>query len=416
VGLLLLVAGLAGARVALAAGLQQPGATRSRWRLAGRNVAAGGNRSLLVMGLLASATFIVVAVAANTRDLSRLDPTDTASGTGGFTLRAEASVPLPFDPATPAGREKLGFAAADEALLADCTIFSLRASPGEDISCLNIARPQHPRLLGVPDSLIARGGFTLRTTGPGEWALLTRPDQSGAVPTFGDADSVRWSLHSGLGQAYELTGVAPPVTLRFAGLVSGSIFARELLVSEANLRRLYPSVDRPSVLLIETPRGREAAVAEVLRRQLGQLGVEVRPTGEILNDFLRVQNTYLAMFLALGALGVMLGTVGLVLVMQRSALERRGELALLVATGWTPARLGRLLLAEFAGLLLAGLLLGVLCALVAVGPQLAAATSAVNWPSLLSVVSIIALTGVLAAWRVARQTCQADLIGALRAD
>ena len=38
-------------------------------------------------------------------------------------------------------------------------VYSLRVAAGEDASCLNLYRPTQPRVLGVPESLIERGGF-----------------------------------------------------------------------------------------------------------------------------------------------------------------------------------------------------------------------------------------------------------------
>ena len=418
-GFLLLVAGLTGARLVLGKLLRVPGATRSLGCLAARNAAAQVGRSLLVLGLLASATFVLVAVATNARDLTHLDPTRQDSGTGGFTLRAVASVPLPADPSTAAGRANLGFSPEDEQELRGAEIVSFLASPGDDISCLNLSRPTQPRLLGVSDSMVERDGFRLATkTRPqpeNPWTLLdVEPGEGHALPAFGDASSVQWTLHSGLGKQYELQTPGGRAQLEFAGLLQGSIFQSELLVSEASFRRLYPSVTRPGYFLVACAPDREQAVAEVLRRTLGDYGVEVRSTREILQSFLGVQNAYLAMFLALGGVGLMLGTVGLAILLLRTALERRGQFALLISTGLSSGRLAGLLLLEHAGLLLAGLVWGTLAALVAVAPQLASAAAAVNWGALTVVLSGILGVGLLTCAIAVRSVLSGRLIAALR--
>ena len=51
-----------------------------------------------------------------------------------------------------------------------------------------------------------------------------------------------------------------------------------------------------------------------------------------------MENTYLSTFQTLGALGLLLGTVGLAAVLLRNALERRRELALLRAVGYRRRR------------------------------------------------------------------------------
>lgn len=426
IGCALLVAGLAAARLALDRSLAQRGASRSLHgeratsslaRLAVRNAATGGGRSLLVVGLLACATFVIVAVAANTRDFSRLDVSRKDSGAGGFSLLATSSVPLSFDPATPAGRAHLGFPPEDEAALQGTQIISLLASHGEDISCLNLTRPTTPRLLAVPPALIQRAGFTILTP-PGAkpanpWTLLNQGTSE--TPAFGDADSVRWTLHSDLGQVFEMPGPdARPLKLAFAGLLSGSIFQSDLLVGEAAFRRLFPGVSGPSVFLISTPPGKQQQVAQALRRNLGDLGVQVRSTREILNEYTRVQNTYLGMFLALGGLGLLLGTVGLATVVLRSAYERRAELALMSATGFSGGRVAGLLLLENLGLLLAGLLCGLLTALVAVGPQMASSQTRVNWPALGTVLAAVLVVGLTTCAAAVKGAVRGPLLGALR--
>ena len=155
-------------------------------------------------------------------------------------------------------------------------------------------------------------------------------------------------------------------------------------------------------------------MATVLRWALGDYGVEVRSTREILQSFLGVQNAYLAMFLALGGVGLMLGTVGLAVILLRSALERRGQLALLMATGLSRGQLARLLLLENGGLLVLGLVWGALAALVAVAPQLASATASVNWTALVVVLTGIALTGLVTCLAAVGSVVRGRLLEGLR--
>ncbi|HUS79853.1 MAG TPA: ABC transporter permease, partial [Armatimonadota bacterium] len=417
IGTALLVAGLSGASLALGRAMRVGRAASADALLAVRNAAAGRGRSLLVIGLLAAAAFVVVAVAANSRNFSALDVTSKRSGTGGFSLLATSSIPLPYDFGTPEGRAALGFPPEDEQVFEGVQTISLLASPGEDMSCLNIARPSHPRVLGISDRMIERDGFRLSARGGGDnpWkALLARRDD-GTIPAFGDAASVQWQLHSGRGKTYSLpTEDGGTATLRFVGLLSGSIFQSEILVHKSQLKRLYPSVDAPSYFLIATPPERTEQVAEALRRNLGDAGLRVRSTAEVLNAYISVQNTYLSMFLALGGLGLMLGSVGLVAVLLRSALERRGEFALMLATGFDRSDLSRILVYEHAGLLVIGLAMGTIAALVAVAPQLVSSVSSVNWLALLIVLLGILIVGLAACALSARIVVRGSLIEALR--
>jgi ABC-type antimicrobial peptide transport system permease subunit len=67
-------------------------------------------------------------------------------------------------------------------------------------------------------------------------------------------------------------------------------------------------------------------------------------------------------------LGLVLGTLGLGAILLRNVLERRRELALLRALGYTRPNFFTMVVAENVFLLLGGLVVGTFCALVAIAP------------------------------------------------
>ncbi len=393
------------------------------WRRPLRPLAAGGmalrsaalfrGRSLLVVGLIAAASFVLVAVASQRRDPRRMDVTQRDSGSGGFVLRADTALPVRYDLGTVEGRRRLGFSADEEHLFADADVVSLWVSPGDEISCLNMARPAQPRLLGVGERMMARGGFHLIGAGTRGWTALVDTDPR-AIPIFGDAASVQWTLHSGVGQEYPLAYGTGVQTTRFAGVLPGSIFAGELLMAEVPFRKLYPQVDAPTCFLVAVGLERETAAAAVLRRRLAPYGGEVRSTREILAGFLSVQNTYLSVFLALGGLGLLLGTVGLVTVLVRNVHERRAEWALLSATGFSHRRLAGLVSLEYIALLATGLAIGTVAALIAVWPAVRASDSEVNVWALTGMLAGVLLVGILVCAIASRTVIRGHLMAALR--
>jgi ABC-type antimicrobial peptide transport system permease subunit len=80
------------------------------------------------------------------------------------------------------------------------------------------------------------------------------------------------------------------------------------------------------------------------------------------------RRTRISTFQALGGLGLLLGTVGLAAVLIRNALERRREMALLGAVGYRRPHVLAIVLAENVLLLGWGLVVGAVCALVAIAP------------------------------------------------
>lgn len=407
-GALLLGAAMPALSLSLTGGRR--GVLRRLRGLAWRNASVNARRSQLVFGLIAAASFVLVATAASTRNLGLSDTFDRDSGTGGYNLVATSTVPLPYNPSSPAGRRNLGLSEADEGLLSRCEIVSMLGSPGDDLSCLSASSPDVPRLLARPDGLQLKTDYGSRSEAPAPTGGADQP-----VPAVGDADTVLWRLHLKVGAVWEAQDAyGRPLKLRIEGLLHRSIFAGHLLVGESDFRRLFADVTAPSFFLIRTPRENEAAVMAALRRSWGDLGLQVRPSREILAEYAEAQNVYISMFLALGALGLLLGTVGLAVVTVRNIVERRSELALLAAIGFSPRRLTWLLLAEHGGLVVLGLLLGAATAFVAMIPQLSSAESSVHWLGLGVALASVLVVGLGSNLIAIRRSLDHDLIAALR--
>ncbi|HVX64686.1 MAG TPA: FtsX-like permease family protein, partial [Pirellulales bacterium] len=185
--------------------LIKPGRAALR-RLAMRNGARNPSRSTLTVGLVASASFLIIAISA-----FRLEPPEAVrqpdSGSGGFSLMAQSDLPIYQDLNTEDGRVELGFSSADEKQLDGREIVSLRVKPGDDASCLNLYQPRQPRVLGVPEALIERGGFSWAGTAAADekesdnpWLLLDKPLAATAegikpTPVIMDANTAAYSLH-----------------------------------------------------------------------------------------------------------------------------------------------------------------------------------------------------------------------------
>ena len=153
---------------------------------------------------------------------------------------------------------------------------------------------------------------------------------------------------------------------------------------------------------------------QTLERTLGDFGLVAETTGQRLAEFLTVQNTYLSTFQSLGGLGLLLGTLGLAAVQLRSVLERRGELALLRATGFRRTTLAWLVLLEHAALLLTGLGVGVLAALLAVLPHLVDRAAPLSWAPLAALLALVLIFGLAAGGMAVRAVVPPPLLMSLR--
>lgn len=428
-GALLLAAGLAGGAVALDAVARGGASTAdprlSLVRLAVRSAARQRLRSLLTAGLVATAAFAIVAVAANRVDLAAVSPADRQSGTGGFALLGRSDLPMLLDPATPEGRAGLGFDEDGRRQLEGATVVALRARSGDDASCLNLQRPLTPRVVGVPATLRDRGGFPFLTLLPGgsdgrrpdnPWMLLDRQLPDGSIPAFGDESSTKWILKVGLGDTVSVPGPRGDVRLKLVGLLRGSLWQSDLLIAEEQFTRAFGPEDGYRVLLVDVAPERTEAVRKALARNLGDFGLDVRRTSDVLAEYAGVQNAYLSTFQTLGGLGLVLGTFAVVTVLLRNILERRSELGMMLALGFRRTALVHLVTLESMLLVAAGLVVGTAAALLAVAPHMAESKADVPWLSILVTLLAVAAVGLAACRIAAGRVLDGRLLEAIRCE
>ena len=399
-------------------------------RMALRNAARNPMRSTLSIGLVGATSFLIIAISAFHLDPSQKVP-ELESGDGGFSLVAQSDQPVHQDVNTGDGRFDLGFSMEDAEALRGTAVHGVRVKPGDDASCLNLYQVRQPRILGVPDSVIARGGFAWTKTAassPEEranpWLLLNRelpPDEDGTprVPVVIDMATAMWALHlyGGPGETLDVTDrTGRTVRMEVVGLLKNSILQGDLITSEKSLLHHFPEVNGYRFFLIENPPKKTPTVAAALERALGDRGFVTETTGHRLAALLAVQNTYLSTFQSLGGLGLLLGTFGLAAVQLRSVFERRRELAILRATGFRRSMLAWMVTLENGFLLLAGLGCGVAAATVAVLPHLLAGAASIPWASLAATLLLVLATGLLAGLTAVRATLRAPLMASLRGE
>ena len=418
-GFCLLIAALAALRKRLGA----PSASKisgaaSLWPLAFRNLTVRPGRTLLVASLIASATFLVISVESFRREGTAVEGRN--SGTGGYRLIAESVSPVYYNLNDTAGRETLNLTGLNEV-----NFVSFRLKPGDDASCLNLYEPRNPRVLGAPQAFLKEGRFAWSSSlaltpedRANPWLLLERTSiAADVIPAAADANSLQYVLHKKVGDIVEVPGTrGTPVKLQIVAALSDSLFQSELIVSEENFRKAFPDLQGFRVFLVDSPPARAGEVSATLEDALSDTGFDAQDAGEKLAAFHRVENTYLATFQALGALGLLLGTLGLGTVLVRNVLERRREFALLSAVGFAPARLRSLVWRESLLMLCAGQLSGIVAAAVAIAPVAAERAFTGSLVTMSAMMAAVFLTGVAACWLAAGYVARLPLIETLRAE
>ena len=393
-------------------------------RLGFRSAAFRPGRSVLSAALIASAAFIIVSVDAFRRGGSELTE-DRKTGTGGFALLARSELPIVPGLNDQPGREALLIQAPE---MQAVTFTRFRVRQGQDASCLNLYRPTNPTIVAPESSFIDANRFVFASSSAetdaeraNPWLLLRRTSDDGTVPVIADATSLQYVLHAGVGDTFSMDiGAAQPLVLRFVGALRDSVLQGELIMAEEQFVRLFPGQQGYRMFLIDKPGiqtiGQANELAGVVEKELQPFGVDAVTTAERLEEFHRVENTYLSTFQALGGLGLLLGTIGLAAVMFRNVLERRRELALLRAVGFDARNVSRMILAESAFLLGAGLAAGAVCAVIAIAPAWLGRGGAMPGSGLLILFAAVVISGVLSSVIATRAALRGRMLDALRAE
>ncbi|MDB6023868.1 MAG: FtsX-like permease family protein [Verrucomicrobiales bacterium] len=416
-GMLLLVGALAGCSVLLRKLAQSHAGNHvSMMAVALRNSTRRRKRSLTTIALLASGAFLIAAIGAFKLD-SNQNAEKRSSGTGGFAFIGETTLPIVQHLNEAPGRDFFGLNERD---LAGASFVPLRVHDGDDASCLNLNRAQKPRLLGVrPEELYSRKSFTfagLAKSIPADqgWLSLSTTNIE-EIPAIGDEASIAWALHKKIGDTLDYTDERGNVfRIRIVGAVANSILQGSLIIDEQAFTKKFPGDTGYRMFLIDAPRAQLPQLSRELSRGLKDVGLELTPANKRLAAFNAVQNTYLNTFQILGGLGLLLGSAGLGVVVLRNVLERRNELALLLAVGFRKRSLRMLVLSEHGVLLVLGLCIGIAAALLAVLPALISPRGDIPYESLAITLGAILLSGLLWTWVATRAALRGELLKALR--
>ncbi|MBN1479429.1 FtsX-like permease family protein [candidate division KSB1 bacterium] len=413
-GALLLLAGLACANIMLARLRRKAHVPLTIRSIGRRNNARRRLRSLTVIGVLASGVFLTFTVGAN-RTSPLQNAMERSSGTGGFVLWGETALPILYDLNSERGQDFYGFDKGEASFV------QFKVKEGDDASCLNLNRISNPQLISVqPDELDERKAFSFAATTEDvdpehPWKSLAQTYENNVIPGLADQTIIVWGLGKTVGDtlAYRAEN-GEEFYIRLVGGLANSIFQGNVIIAEDKFIEKYPSVGGYRLLLVDAPFSQQDQLSQKLSWTFQDQGLDLTSTVERLAAFNKVTNTYLSIFMILGGLGLILGSLGIGIVLLRNVMERRGELAVLRAVGFDMSALQKLVLSEHMILLLSGIFIGVLSSLFAILPSLSTPGTRIPYTAINITLMAIIGSGIIWTWLSARSAMQGELLSALR--
>ena len=218
----------------------------------------------------------------------RRRPSDTrpSSGTGGFALIAESSLPIVNDISTPDGRAALGV---------DRRLMPVARSEPHGVPAIAIAPGRRCELFESVSAAPAadcrrdagiRGGGTLsvrpvprdnRCRPRESVAAAIHRDLDGIVPAIVDQTSLQYVLHAAVGDVLTLDDdTTRPFRVRVVASLDDSMLQGEILVAERAFVQLFPDAEGYRLVLADIP-GADAGTRRRSRAAARRASGAVRP-------------------------------------------------------------------------------------------------------------------------------------------
>ncbi|MCP4552165.1 MAG: ABC transporter permease, partial [Bacteroidetes bacterium] len=379
------------------------------WRyLAIKNASLNQGRSIAVIALLALGSFTILITGANRRTFYGVDESNN-SGTGGYSLWAESTLPILHD-----------LNADSENNFENVNVVQFYNLEGDDASCLNLNQVDQPQILGVnSEAFDMKGAFSFATLfGDVDknhpWLALKQSLGKNVIPAYADMTVITWGLKKKIGDTLNYVSESGQlISLVLIGGLNNSIFQGNVLIDDQYFSEHFPTAVGSRIMLIDASVENRAEVLDYLNNNYIDYGIEVNSTSARLAEFNSVTNTYLSVFMVLGGLGVFIGTIGLGIVLLRNLLDRRNEIALLQSLGFNRPDIFKLIFLENFFLLITGMIIGVLAAAIGILPSIL--SPAFNIPGLFVfiILLIVFLSGILWIYVASRLSLNKYLIQSL---
>lgn len=314
---------------------------------------------------LAIGVFIVFSVGLNRKGFT--DSGQLRTGTGGFSLWCESSVPIYHNMSTDAGKNKLSLTT----LPRDTEILQCFRYSADDASCLNLNKITTPTVLGVDMSALAKSDFQIeqnvysldredffremtkkietkkKSSNSTDASRQVQQQPDNVYPALIDATVLTWGLMMNLGDTlFYKNDQGQTIPILLAGTLSNSIFQGNILIDRTFFSEIWKETAGSEVFLLKTNDTEKEEVKTLLSQALNEYGVRVSTTNERLKQFNSVTDTYLTIFLTLGGLGLLLGIMSFIIVIRKNLSARRYEIDLYRTLGFSDRKIEQTLYRE----------------------------------------------------------------------
>lgn len=362
------------------------------WRMGLRSINRRPGRALTLIATFALVAFAVIGISWAGEIEIRYAGDLQEEMTGGYDVQAETWVQvggdLKDDPEAPQG---------------DWTVTPVKVVGHEGGTCSNLNARFPPRIMGMPPEFLENVDLGFRSSSEGNdretWLSLAEPTKKGRIPVVVDYNTLVWVYGGSLGDVYEVEGDWGRVhEMVVVGVMENSIFGGSFLTSLDLVERVYPDTATYTYFLFDSGSKEPERLAKELEGAFGDMGLDAKTTEQVVQENLGYELSFLHLFQAYLALGLVIGALGLGALAAREVQDRRREIGGMKALGWPKRMVWQTFLAEQVWFALTGVIIGIIgaaIAIVAISPGWLGSITAIYFPA--GTVAMLALAMVGAA-------------------
>ena len=333
------------------------GMVNDRWQLVWSSLYANRKQAIISFLTLTLGVFIVFSVGLNRKGFG--DASQLISGTGGYSLWMETTVPIYYDMNTDEGRRQLVL----RDLPNDAVFLQFLRYTADDASCLNLNKVTTPTVLAVDMEQFMQV-FPINYGGEYHSA---RQNLS-CYPVLVDETVLTWGLMKSLGDTlYYQDAHGKEVKLLLAGTLPNTILQGNVVMDQNLFAEIWPEITGSEVVLVKVKENEVEHAKNILATALNEYGVRVMPTVERLRQFYQVTDTYLTIFLTLGGIGLLVGIFSFVIIIRKNLAMKDKDIQLYNMLGYPRETVERWLFNEHVIVPLYAIFIGVTGAMLSAG-------------------------------------------------
>ena len=292
-----------------------------RRQLVWSSLYANRKQAVISFLTLTLGVFIVFAVGLNRKGFG--DTSQLMSGTGGYSLWMETTVPVYYDLNSDEGRRQLSLRDLPD----DAVFLQFLRYTADDASCLNLNKVSTPTALGVDMNEFTKS-FNIT---PSHSVNL----HSSIFNVYVDETVLTWGLMKNLGDTlYYQNSHGEEVKLILAGTLPNTVLQGNVVMDKDQFAKIWPEITGSEVALVKVKENEIEQTRNILATALNEYGVRVMPTGERLRQFYQVTDTYLTIFLTLGGIGLLVGIFSFIIVIRKNLAMKDKDIQLFNMLGY----------------------------------------------------------------------------------